>query len=149
MTSSEHFLQDHMTAKQWLRSACANAQADQSHCFALISQTSQLSVDERWAHMQSFRTCCATAEISVSRLHLHKVLGYAPGTRKAVFGFCYVREEVYTADSRYLDFAYFEKPHISKRKSGPCFNNQNNVQKRRNCSYGEIYLFSTIVPIYL
>ena len=39
-------------------------QADQSHLFALINQTSQLSLDERWAHMQSCRKCCASAEIS-------------------------------------------------------------------------------------
>ena len=46
----------------------ANAQADQSHCFALISQTSQLSLDECWAHMQSCRKCCASTEISESLL---------------------------------------------------------------------------------
>ena len=53
-----------MSAKQWLRSACAFAQADQRHCFALISQTSQISLGERWAHMHSCRKCCASAEIS-------------------------------------------------------------------------------------
>ena len=29
---------------------------------------------------------------------------------------------MYTVDSRYLKFAYLEKPLISKWKSGPCFN---------------------------
>ena len=59
----QHFLQDHMSANQWLGSVCANAQS-QSHCFELISQTSKLSLDERWAHMQSCRKCCASAGIS-------------------------------------------------------------------------------------
>ena len=78
----QYFPQDHMSAKQLLRSACANAQADQSHCFALIGQTSQLSLDARWAHVQFCRKCCALAEIS--RLHLHKVPGYVP--EKGVYG---------------------------------------------------------------
>ena len=59
-----------LSAKQWLRSA-----------FALISEISKLSLNERqsfcldylytqadlslrWAHMQSYRKCCASAEIS-------------------------------------------------------------------------------------
>ena len=55
-----------------------------SHCFALISQTSKLFLDERWAHMEFCRKCCAAAEISVillatSGLHLYKISGYAPG----------------------------------------------------------------------
>ena len=60
----QYFPQGHMSAKQQLRSACANAQADLSYCFALISQTSQLSLDERWANMQSCRKRCALVEIS-------------------------------------------------------------------------------------
>ena len=40
------------------------AQAHQSHCFVLISQTAKLSLGERWAHMQFCRKCCASAEIS-------------------------------------------------------------------------------------
>ena len=78
-TGAYHFLRDHMSAKQWLRSACANA--DQSYCFALNSKTAKLSLDERqsvclecmyakadlslrWAHMQSSRKCCVSAKIS-------------------------------------------------------------------------------------
>ena len=38
MSGTEHFLQIRMSAKQWLRSACANAQADQCHCFAPCEQ---------------------------------------------------------------------------------------------------------------
>ena len=62
-------------------SAYTNAQADESHCFALISQTSKHSLDEwqsfcfecvyaqanlslPWAHLQSCRKCCVLAEIS-------------------------------------------------------------------------------------
>ena len=37
--------------------------SDQSPYFALIRQTPKLSLDERWAHMQSCRNCCASAEI--------------------------------------------------------------------------------------
>ena len=32
--------------------------------------------------------------------------------------------ELTTVNSRYLDFGYLEKPRISKRKSGPCFNTE-------------------------
>ena len=69
-----------MSAKQWLGSASANAQADLSHCFALLSQLSKLSLGECWAHIQSCKKCCTSAEIrdSISRFHLHKVSGYAP-----------------------------------------------------------------------
>ena len=59
----QRFLQDHISAKQWLKWACNNAHADQS-LLCVISQTSKLSLGERWAHMQSYRKCCATAEIS-------------------------------------------------------------------------------------
>ena len=59
-----------MFAKQWLRSACAFAQADQSHCFAMISQTSKLSLDERWAYMQTCIKYCASADISEILLHV-------------------------------------------------------------------------------
>ena len=31
---------------------------------------------------------------------------------------------LYTVDPRYIDFDYLEKPLISKRKSGPCFNTE-------------------------
>ena len=81
LAGPQHFLQDHMSAKQWLRSVCANAQTDQSHYFALISQTAKLSLDECWANMQPCRKCLASAEISehISRLHFHKFTGYASG----------------------------------------------------------------------
>ena len=35
-----------------------------SHCFALIRQPVKLSLDERLAHMHSYKKCCASAEIS-------------------------------------------------------------------------------------
>ena len=34
----QHFLKDRMCTKQCLSSACANAQADQTHCFALYGK---------------------------------------------------------------------------------------------------------------
>ena len=68
----QHLLQDHMSAI---------AEADQGHCFALISQTSQLSLDERWAHMKSWEMLGLSWHFrdSIGRLNLRKVPDYVPG----------------------------------------------------------------------
>ena len=56
------------SAKQWLRSACANAQADQSHCFALISQTFKLSLGEYYLYLWIFHLQCCYSALFDQRL---------------------------------------------------------------------------------
>ena len=55
-----------------------------------------------------------------------------------------------TVDSRNLDFAFFEYPFISNRKSGPCFNLEILQQVTKYCGKEEQFLlFPTIFSIYL
>ena len=48
-----------------------------------------------------------------------------------------------TVDSRYLDFGYLEKPLMSKRKSGPCFNTEIENQVTKYCRKGEKLLLGS------
>ena len=66
---AQHFLQDDISAKQRLRSACANAQADRSHYFALISEISKLSLDER--QMFCLECIYAQADLNFRWAHIN------------------------------------------------------------------------------
>ena len=59
----QHFLQDHVhqATTQISPPKCAGWSKS---LLCADSQTAKLSIDERWAHMQSCRKCCASAEIS-------------------------------------------------------------------------------------
>ena len=46
-------------------------------------------------------------------------------------------------NSRYLDFDYLEKPLISKKKSGPCFNIEIKIQVTKYCGKEEKLLLGS------